>query len=115
MAKTRIAGAYLEEHCFHAQQAAEKAIKSVMILRGIEFPYTHDLSRLLSILESSGEKLDEQVRKADVLTEYAGVLRYPVFDEPVSERDYQDAVAIAEAVVVWAEDITGYMAIGNET
>ena len=115
MAKSRLAGAYLEEHCFHAQQAAEKAIKSVMILRGIEFPYTHDLSRLLFVLESSGEKLSEQIRKAVTLTKYAGVLRYPVFDEPVSGRDYQDAVAIAEAVVVWAEDITGYMAIGNET
>ena len=57
MAKSRIVTTYLEDLCFHAQQAAEKAIKAVMILRGIEFPYTHDLSRLLTMLESSGEKL----------------------------------------------------------
>ena len=57
IAKNRTVYAYLEDLCFHAQQAAEKAIKAVMILRGIEFPYTHDLSRLLTMLESSGEKL----------------------------------------------------------
>lgn len=115
MAKSRIARAYLEEHCFHAQQAAEKAIKSVMILRGIEFPYTHDLNRLLSILESSGEKLSPKVREAVTLTRYAGILRYPVFDEVVSEEAYEDAVAIAEAAVVWAEEITGYTAFRDET
>ena len=115
MAKSRIARAYLEEHCFHAQQAAEKAIKSVMILRGIDFPYIHDLSRLMSMLRSFGEELPERVLKADVLTEYAGVLRYPVFDEVVSEEAYEDAVAIAEAVVVWAEEITGYTAFRDET
>lgn len=115
MAKSRIAGAYMEDYCFHAQQAAEKAIKAVMMLRGVEFPYTHDLGWLLSMLESSGEKLSEQVRKADVLTEYAGILRYPVFEEPVSEQDYEDAVAIAESVVLWAEDIIGYRVIRNES
>ena len=113
MAKSRIAGTYLEAYCFHAQQAAEKAIKSVMILRNIEFPYTHDLSRLLTMLESSGEKLPEQVGKAVVLTDYAAVLRYPNFDEPVSEQAYKEAVSIAETVVHWAEELTGYTAIGN--
>ena len=113
MAKSRIAVAYLEEHCFHAQQAAEKAIKAVMMLRGIDFPYIHDLSRLLSILESNGETLSEQVRQADVLTEYAGVLRYPIFDDVVSEEAYEDAVTIAEAVVIWAEDQVGYSRMGD--
>ncbi len=113
IAKDRKVDAYLEDLCFHAQQAAEKAIKSVMILRKIEFPYTHDLSRLLTMLESSGEKLPEQVSKAVILTDYAAVLRYPNFDEPVSEQAYEDAVAIAETVVHWAEDQVGYIGIGN--
>ena len=86
-----------------------------MILRGIEFPYTHDLSRLLGILESYGEKLFEQVRKADRLTKYAAVLRYPVYEEPVSKDVYEDSVAIAESVVLWAEDIIGYRVIRNES
>ena len=38
MAKNRIPEVYLEDLCFEAQQAAEKAIKAVMIMRDIEFP-----------------------------------------------------------------------------
>ena len=30
-AKARLPGSYLEDHCFDAQQAAEKAIKAVFI------------------------------------------------------------------------------------
>ena len=35
-------GSYLEDLCFDAQQAAEKAIKAVMIRRDINFPYIFD-------------------------------------------------------------------------
>ena len=37
IAKNRVPQAYLEDLCFEAQQAAEKAIKAVMIARGIDF------------------------------------------------------------------------------
>ena len=47
IAKSRVAGVYLEDLCFEAQQAAEKAIKAVMIGRGIDFPYVHSLELLL--------------------------------------------------------------------
>ena len=111
IAKSNIAGAYLEEYCYNAQQAAEKAVKAVMILRDVEFPYTHNLRRLFDVLESSGEKMSEQVRRAEVLTEYAVVLRYPIDYKEVSEETCRDLVAIAESVVLWAEDIIGYRVI----
>lgn len=41
MARNRVPDAYLEDLCFEAQQAAEKAIKAVMISRDIDFPYVH--------------------------------------------------------------------------
>ena len=50
IAKNRVPEAYLEDLCFEAQQASEKAIKAVMISRDIGFPYVHDLGVLLSIL-----------------------------------------------------------------
>ena len=56
-AKNRIPDVYFEDLCLDAQQAAEKAIKGVMILRGIEFPYSHDLRLLLVTLEASGKPL----------------------------------------------------------
>lgn len=34
---------------FHAQQAVEKALKAWLALRGLQYPLTHDLPRLLSL------------------------------------------------------------------
>lgn len=104
MSKNRVPEVYLEDLCFEAQQAAEKAIKSVMIKRGIEFPYVHDLARLLSILEAAGEVVPETVMQAEELTQYAMSTRYPSLEQPVSERDHNEAVRVAEAVVHWAEE-----------
>jgi len=48
---------YLEDLCFQAQQAAEKAIKAVYIAQDLVFPYVHDLSQLLAPL-CPGKKWD---------------------------------------------------------
>lgn len=37
---------------FHAQQAVEKSLKAWLALSGADYPLTHDLSRLLSLLEA---------------------------------------------------------------
>ena len=103
-AKDRTPGVYLEDLCFDAQQAAEKAIKAVMIVRGIVFPYTHDLARLLTILESRTERIPDAIRRASQLTLFAAHMRYPSVEEPVSEQEYTEAIEIAEAVVRWAEE-----------
>ena len=102
-AKLRVPATYLEDACFDAQQAAEKAIKAVMVSRGIEFPYIHELARLMDILESVGERIPATVRQSDRLTQYATATRYPGVEEPVGEQDYAEAVQLAEAVVHWAE------------
>ena len=48
LAKNRVAEAYLEDLCFEAQQAVEKAIKAMMISRNIEFPYVTEQGTLLN-------------------------------------------------------------------
>ncbi len=103
-ARTRIPETYLEDLCFDAQQAAEKALKAVLIAREFAFPYTHDLAKLIKLLEATGETIPEKVRDADQLTVFAVMTRYPPFDEgeSVTDDDYVAAVAIAEAVVAWA-------------
>jgi hypothetical protein len=40
----------LEGLCFHAQQAAEKSIKAVLIDRGVSFPRTHNIRTLLELI-----------------------------------------------------------------
>ncbi len=104
-ARHRIPETYLEDSCFDAQQAAEKAIKAVMVFRDLEFPYIHDLARLIDILESAGDPIPDAVRRAGRLTRYATATRYPGLEEPVTEREHAEAVEIAEAVLHWAESL----------
>jgi HEPN domain-containing protein len=40
-------GVRLEDLCFDAQQAAEKAIKAVFVARKEAFPYIHNIEELL--------------------------------------------------------------------
>ncbi len=94
---------YLEDLCFEAQQAAEKAIKAVFLHRGETFPFVHDLTRLLRLLQRSGLKIPKYVKEAKALTRFASVTRYPVRGRAVTTRQYRRAVRIAGAVLHWAE------------
>lgn len=102
----RLANVYLEDLCFDAQQAAEKAIKAVLLHMGVRFPYIHDLAELLAMIEKSGESIPDPVRKAGRLTRFAIVTRYPGLAEPVTREEYKKAVKAAEEVVRWAEKQT---------
>ena len=95
LAKNRVPGAYLEDLCFEAQQAAEKAIKSRLISLGINFPYVHDLARLLSLVEEAKQPPPDIVRKAGELTPYAMFTRYPAPVRPVTNEEYRLAVEVA--------------------
>lgn len=106
-AQAKITGIYLEDLCFDAQQAAEKAIKALLIKRGVTFPYVHDLARLVTLLEQAGQEIPEFVQRVEALTRYAVVTRYPGLAEPVTEAHYQEAVAVAKAVLEWVEDQLG--------
>jgi HEPN domain-containing protein len=98
-------GIYYEDLCFDAQQAAEKAIKAVLISRQIEFPYVHDLAELLDLVERSGLSVPSSVREAARLTRYAVMTRYPGALDPVTRQDYEAAVTTATAVLGWAADL----------
>jgi HEPN domain-containing protein len=90
--------------CFHAQQAAEKAVKALLIMYGVEFPYVHDIAQLLTLLERAGQEIPEPVRQAERLTRFAVFTRYPGVGPPVSHQEHSEAINIAEAVVRWAEE-----------
>ena len=104
LAKNRIPDAYLEDLCFEAQQAAEKDIKARLIALDIDFPYVHDLARLLSLFDEAGEPVPVAVRRSATLTPYAVFTRYPAPARPVTLEEYTAAVNIAEAVIRWAEE-----------
>jgi len=102
MSKT--SGVLYEDLCFQAQQAAEKALKAVFVARQIPYPYTHDINALLSTLEENGISIPENLWNAVTLTSYASDTRYPGFEPPVTKEEHAEAVALAQAVALWAEE-----------
>src|SRR5262245_34031912 len=50
--------------CFHSQQAAEKAIKSLLVLAGVDFPRSHALGRLVALLPAGPQScFDDEARR----------------------------------------------------
>ena len=82
--------------CFHAQQCAEKYLKALLVLRGIDFPKTHDLEKLCALLPAALRPhltAEEQRR----LTGYAIAARYPGSGE-IPFIEAKRSVAIARRV-----------------
>jgi HEPN domain-containing protein len=104
-AAARTPHCYLEDLCLDAQQAAEKAIKAVLLARRVKFPYVHDLDELLGLVRENGIEIPSTVGPAGLLSRYAFSTRYPGTAKAVTEQQHQEALAVAEAVVRWAEEI----------
>lgn len=100
-------GAFYEDLCFHAQQAAEKALKAVYQYRGWAFRYTHDLDELITGLVENGISVPKEVADSDALTGFAWEARYPGLSEPVTYEEYAESLHQAETVVDWANKIIG--------
>ncbi len=74
---------------FHAQQAVEKAIKSVPTRYEIEFPRTHNLSMLIELLRHHGIATPPDADDLARLTPFGVALRYDDSageDEPRLQR-----------------------------
>ena len=94
-----------EDVCFDAQQAVEKALKALLVLKGAHVPHTHSISELVTTLSQLGFEIPADVQEASALTDYAVASRYPGPSEPVLVEDYEKALATATAVVSWATGI----------
>lgn len=92
-----------EDLCFDAQQAAEKALKALLVQRKIAFPKTHAIAGLLTLLHEGGVEVPEEIREAGKLTEYAVQARCPGLSEDVTQEDYAEALKTAELVLTWVE------------
>lgn len=93
--------------CFHAQQAAEKHIKAYLLAREIDFPFVHDLERLLDLCIQCDPSFSELLGLALQLTPYAVGTRYePTFwpDEATAREAVEDALAIKDFVLARLPD-----------
>jgi HEPN domain-containing protein len=70
---------------FHGQQAIEKLLKSWLAAKGVLYPKTHQLARLLSMIEENGE----------AITDLLPLVRYTVF---AVEARYEGGVMLDESL-----------------
>ena len=83
--------------CFHVQQCVEKYLKALLVLKGSDFPKTHNIANLLELLPPSVRPPITE-HEQDTLSEYATVTRYPGEYEPISLAEARKAVALARRV-----------------
>jgi HEPN domain-containing protein len=89
---------------FHAQQAIEKWLKTLLADKGIDFEYTHDLRRLIELVEELGINFPFNTGEIVMYTEFAVPLRYEdLLDaEPL---DRGAAVTLISEVEAWARGL----------
>lgn len=86
---------------FHAQQAAEKALKAIATLHGLEVPRTHDLAALGQTVLDSGVALPLMVDQLRDLNPFAVEYRYD--DELIPRISRETLAATLGSVMDWAE------------
>lgn len=94
---------------FHAQQAAEKAIKALLIARWIEPPRTHNL-RVIAELLPDEVGVGASTQSLASISEFSSDVRYTGPFEQAHEPTWQEAeaaVAIARAVLAAVADQIG--------
>ena len=94
---------YYEDLCFQLQQAAEKALKGLLIYYGFEPEYTHNIEILLKELKDFTE-IPENIKEAAQLTNYAVQTRYPGEYDDITKEEYENSVKIANTCLDWVED-----------
>lgn len=88
---------------FHAQQAVEKAIKSVLTRHEVEFPRTHNLSMLIELLRQHDIAVPPDAEDLARLTPFGVALRYDDSageDEPTLERAW--SMKVVQRILDWA-------------
>jgi len=87
---------------FHAQQAVEKALKSILAVSGDDFPWTHDLNFLIERLGNIGAPLPSSLHEIRVLGPWAVEFRYgETIDDPL---DRSEAMSLVEQAINWASN-----------
>jgi len=82
---------------YHAQQCVEKYLKAYLVFSSVDFPFTHNITRLLELCAASSDWA-EDITDAEELTPFAIAARYPGEDEPVTRSEAQRAIEVTEHV-----------------
>jgi len=95
---------FYEDLCFQLQQAAEKAIKALLIFHNIEPPKTHSFLVLIKKVETVAA-CPAELKKAIELEDYAVQTRYPGDYSPVEKAEYESALRLTDNLISWIKTV----------
>jgi HEPN domain-containing protein/predicted nucleotidyltransferase len=92
--------------CFHAQQAAEKALKAVLVVQDIPLQDTQNLELLRDLVPDAlrASRIEGNLNR---LSEWAIVARYPGAQPDATHSDAETAIATAGEIVEAAREDVG--------
>jgi HEPN domain-containing protein len=95
-------GKVLDTACFHAQQAAEKVLKAYLCSLAVDFPFIHNLEKLVEACGKHDPSFLSIKSLAQGLTPYAVELRYDeeFWPSPETAREAVGAAAAIKAFVL---------------
>ena len=88
----------LGEVAFHCQQAAEKAMKGYLSWHDIPFGKTHDLAAIGGLCVGNDPGLEPICRRAERLSVYAWVFRYPGDPGEPTREEAESALHLAHEI-----------------
>lgn len=87
----------LDAACFQCQQAAEKSLKAWLVARETEFPFVHDLGKLVRLCAKVNPEFERLRSLAFGLTPFAVEMRYDAEFWP-AKSDAAEALNSAQAI-----------------
>ncbi|HUO85177.1 MAG TPA: HEPN domain-containing protein [Thermoanaerobaculia bacterium] len=111
LARHAAAGGFHAGACFHAQQAAEKALKAIHFARGARAVLGHSVRKLIDALETGElEDLKDAARELDLLyipSRYPNGLDAGTPADAFGEAQSSRAIAHAQAILSRAGGLSG--------
>ena len=95
----------VENICYNCQQAAEKAIKGILILHKGDYPRTHDIEQLHELCKEAGTDFGLTPSMTRTLTRFAKKSRYPDDVNDFTETDMEIGLKYAEQILTQAKDV----------
>ena len=104
MAEFARSGQFYAQACYHCSQAAEKALKGLLIGLGQDPPRSHSLERLVDALADMGLEVESlRALQLKSLSRMTTATRYPDADEAPADlfdqRDWDLALGVAKSVL----------------